>query len=62
LGKSFKSNDEGMVDLGVNEVLVVNVVDLLSLDYFSLIQQLQRHELPCLLVLGHLHLSEPTLP
>ncbi len=49
-----------MVDLGVDEVLVVDVVDLLGLDDVSLVEQLEGVVLSRLFVFGDLHLSETT--
>ena len=44
----------------MNEVLVVDVVDLLSLDDLILFQELHRHELPSPLILGHSNLPKAT--
>lgn len=62
LGKALEVDDEGVVDLAVHEVLVVDVVHLLRLDDVALVQQLKREVFPCLLVLGDLDLSEAALP
>jgi hypothetical protein len=55
-----KVNDEGVVDLAVHEVLVVDVVHLLRLDDVALVQELEGDVLARLLVLGDLDLAEPT--
>lgn len=61
LSESLEVDDEGVVDLGVDEVLVVDVVDLLGLHDLMLVEQLESHVLASLLVLGHLHLAEASL-
>lgn len=60
LGESFEVDDEGVADLRVNEVLIVNMIDLLCLHDLMFVEQLQGHILPCLFVLGHLHLPKTT--
>jgi hypothetical protein len=61
LGEPFEVDDEGVGDLGVHEVLVVDVVDLLRLHDFVLVQQFQCHVLAALFVLGHLDPAEAAL-
>jgi hypothetical protein len=60
LGQTLKVNDEGVVDLAMHEVLVVDVVHLLRLDDVALVQQLKCYVFSSLLVLGDLDLAEPT--
>lgn len=38
LSQPLKVNNEGMVQLGVDEILIVHVIDLLSFDDLSLVQ------------------------
>ena len=38
LGESFKVDDEGVVDLRMNKILIIDVIDLLSLDDFALVE------------------------
>ena len=45
----------------MDEVFIIDVIDLLGLDDFTLVEQLQRHVLAGLLVLGDLDLAETTL-
>ena len=61
LGKSLKVYDEGMTDLRMDEVFVIDVVDLLGFDDLPLVQKFQGHVLSRLFVLGDLHLTEPSL-
>lgn len=58
LGQSLEADDEGVVDLGVDEVLVVDVVDLLRLDDLALLEEFESHVFAVLLVLGHLDFAE----
>lgn len=61
LGKSFEIDDEVMADLRMNEVLIIDVIDLLGLDNFALIEELQGDILASLLILGDFDLSKATL-
>lgn len=60
LGESLKGDDERMADLRMDEVLVVDMVDLLRLHDFMLVQQLQSHILARFLILSHLDLAKAT--
>ena len=60
LGETFETDNEGVVDLGVDEVLVVDVVDLLGLHDLMLVEEFQGDILAGLLVLGDLDLAETT--
>jgi hypothetical protein len=61
LGESFKVDDEGVADLGMNKVFIIDVVDLLSLDDLALVEQFEGDVLACLFVFGDLDLAEATL-
>jgi hypothetical protein len=60
LSESLKVDDERMRDLGVNEILIVDVIDLLGLDDLSLVEKLQGNILSGLFVFGDLNLAETT--
>lgn len=60
LSQTFKPHNERMVNLGVDEVLVMYVVNLLSLYYLCLLQKLEGNILPVFVVLGNLHNPEAT--
>jgi hypothetical protein len=50
-----------VADLGVDEVFIIDVVDLLGLDDLAFVEQFERDVLSGLFVLGHFNLAEPTL-
>lgn len=58
MGQTFESDNEGMGDLRVDKILVVDVVDLLGLHDFVFAQQFECHVLSGLFVLGNLDLAE----
>jgi hypothetical protein len=60
LGESFEGDDEGVVDLRVDKVLVVDVVDLLRLHDFVFVEEFESDILAGLFVLGDLDLAEST--
>ena len=60
LCESFEVDDEGMVDLRVNEVLVIDVIDLLGLHDFMFVEEFECYVLAGLLILGDLDLAETT--
>ena len=61
LGEALEVDDEGVADLGVDEVFIIDVVDLLGLDDLAFVEQFERDVLSGLFVLGHFNLAEPTL-
>lgn len=61
LGKTLEIDDEGVTDLRVNEVFIIDVIDLLCLDDLSLIQEFEGYVFSRLFVLGHFDLTEPSL-
>lgn len=61
LGKALEIDNEGVADLGVDEVFIIDVVDLLGLDNLALVEEFECNVLSGLFVLGHLHLTEPAL-
>ena len=58
MGESFEADDEGVIDLRMYEVLVIDVVYLLCLHDFVFVEQFEGYILACLSVLGHLNLAE----
>ncbi len=61
LSKSFKVNDEGVTDLGMDEVFIINVIDLLGFDDFAFVEQFEGNVFSCFFVFGHLDFTETTL-
>lgn len=49
-----------MRDLGMNKVLIVNVINLLGLDDFSFFKKLESYELAILFILGNFDFTEST--
>ena len=49
-----------MVYLGVDKILIEDVIDLLGLYDLTFLQEFQGHKLSILLVLGDFDLAEPT--
>ena len=60
LGESFEGDDEGVADLRVHEIFIVDVIYLLGLHDLVLVQQLQGNVFTGLLVLGNLDFAEAT--
>jgi len=60
LGESFEVDDEGVADLRVHAVFVVDVVNLLRIHDFLLVEKFKCIVLVGLLVLGDLDLAETT--
>lgn len=60
MGEPFEIDNEGVGDLGMDEILIVHVVNLLGLDDLALLEKFEGHELAILLVLGYLDFAEPT--
>jgi hypothetical protein len=58
LSKPLEGDNEGMVDLRMYKIFVVDMVDLLRLHDLVLAEQLERNVFACLFVLCHLHLAE----
>lgn len=58
LGEALKGDNEGMVDLRMYKILIVDVVDLLRLHNLVFAEQLQCNIFACLFVLCNLHLAE----
>jgi len=61
LGQALESDNEGVIDLRVHEILIIDVIDLLSLHDFVFVQKFESHIFPSLLVLGHLHFPKAPL-
>jgi hypothetical protein len=58
LRKSLKINNKGMLYLGMDDGLIMNVVDLLSLNNLALFEKFECHEFTRLLRPGDLYLTE----
>ena len=58
LGESFEGDDEGVADLGVDEIFIVDVIYLLGLHDLVLVEQLEGNVFAGLLVLGNLDFAE----
>lgn len=61
LCESLEVDDKGVTDLGVDEVFIINVINLLGLDDFPLVEEFQGNILSGFFVLGHLDFTEATL-
>ena len=61
LSKSFEVNDEGVTDLGMDEVFVIDVIDLLGFDDFAFVEQFEGNVFSGFFVFGHLDFTEAAL-
>jgi hypothetical protein len=60
LSKTFEIDNEGVVEVGMHKVLIIDVIYLLCLHDFVLVQQFESHIFTGLLVLRNLDLAEST--
>jgi hypothetical protein len=61
LRQSFEVNNERVIDMRMDEVLVINVINLLSLDNIGLIEKFQGDILASFFILSNLNFTEATL-
>jgi len=61
LGQSLEIDDKWVRNLRMNEVLIIDVINLLSLDNLTFVQKFESHILSSFFIFGHLDFTEATL-
>jgi len=61
LSQTFEVDDERMADLRMNEIFIIDVIDLLSFDNFTLVEQFEGNILSGFFVFGNLDFTESSL-
>lgn len=61
LGEAFEVDDEGVADLWMNKVFVIDVINLLGLDDLTFVKKFEGDVLAGLFVLGHFDFTEAAL-
>lgn len=61
LGEAFEVDDEGMADLWMNKVFVIDVINLLGLDDLTFVKKFEGDILAGFFVLGHFDFTEAAL-
>jgi len=61
LGEAFEVDDEGVADLRMNKVFIIDVINLLGLDDLTFVKKFEGDVLAGFFVLGHFDFTESTL-